>query len=226
VEAHAEEAAAPEAAKDAAPASSWFSASSTPWETEARKASQLATTWDAPAVEAPVVEAAASHEEPVEEAAAPVAEAHAEPEAAIPHDASVEDTHESEAAETAQTPKWASAWGAGPATKEAEAAPGVQEANPNETQEVPVYKAEEPEWHAPAPAVEAPVEKAAVEEPLAPAEAPAAVAAPEEKQPNMDELVARVLAKMSPEMLQKVTHEILKPVIEALVKDELNNHKS
>ena len=60
----------------------------------------------------------------------------------------------------------------------------------------------------------------------APIEAVAPVAVPEAKQPNMDELVARVLAKMNPDMLQRVTHEILRPVIEALVKDELNNHKS
>ena len=39
---------------------------------------------------------------------------------------------------------------------------------------------------------------------------------------EMDELVARVLAKMSPDVLQAVTREILKPVVEALVKDELN----
>jgi CheY-like chemotaxis protein len=40
--------------------------------------------------------------------------------------------------------------------------------------------------------------------------------------PEIDELVARVLAKMSPDVLQAVTREILKPVVEALVKDELN----
>src|SRR5262249_7209293 len=39
---------------------------------------------------------------------------------------------------------------------------------------------------------------------------------------NMDELVARVLAKMNPEVLQAVTREILKPVVEVLVKDELS----
>ena len=39
---------------------------------------------------------------------------------------------------------------------------------------------------------------------------------------NIDELVAKVLAKMNPEVLQAVTREILKPVVEALVKDELN----
>jgi CheY-like chemotaxis protein len=39
---------------------------------------------------------------------------------------------------------------------------------------------------------------------------------------DIDELVAKVLAKMNPDVLQAVTREILKPVVEALVKDELN----
>jgi len=42
----------------------------------------------------------------------------------------------------------------------------------------------------------------------------------------MDELVARVLGKMNPEVLQRVTHEILKPVIEAIVRDELDSKNS
>jgi hypothetical protein len=45
-------------------------------------------------------------------------------------------------------------------------------------------------------------------------------------QPDMDELVARVLAKMNPEILQKVTREILRPVIEAIVRDEIDAKKS
>ncbi len=53
-------------------------------------------------------------------------------------------------------------------------------------------------------------------------EAPAAVA----PAPNMDDLVAKVLARMSPEVLQAVTREILKPVVEAMVKEELNLKKS
>ena len=52
----------------------------------------------------------------------------------------------------------------------------------------------------------------------APAAAPAAA-------PNMDDLVARVLAQMSPEVLQAVTREILKPVVEAMVKEELKSKK-
>jgi len=43
--------------------------------------------------------------------------------------------------------------------------------------------------------------------------------------PSMDELVARVLAKMSPDVLQAVTREILKPVVEAMVKEEMNSKK-
>jgi hypothetical protein len=41
----------------------------------------------------------------------------------------------------------------------------------------------------------------------------------------MEDLVAKVLSKMSPEMLQAVTREILKPVVEAMVREELNAKK-
>jgi len=53
----------------------------------------------------------------------------------------------------------------------------------------------------------------------APAPAPEAA-------PSMDDLVARVLARMSPEVLQAVTREILKPVVEAMVKEEMKSKKS
>lgn len=43
--------------------------------------------------------------------------------------------------------------------------------------------------------------------------------------PDMDELVAKVLAKMSPDMLRAVTREILKPVVEAMVRDEIGSKK-
>jgi CheY-like chemotaxis protein len=43
--------------------------------------------------------------------------------------------------------------------------------------------------------------------------------------PSMDELVAKVLANMNPEVLQAVTREILKPVVEAMVKEELKSKK-
>src|ERR1700674_66072 len=43
---------------------------------------------------------------------------------------------------------------------------------------------------------------------------------------SMDDLVAKVLARMSPEVLQAVTREILKPVVEAMVKEEMQSKKS
>ena len=46
-----------------------------------------------------------------------------------------------------------------------------------------------------------------------------------ETTPNMDDLVARVLARMNPDMLQKMTQELLKPVIAAIVQDEINSKK-
>ena len=40
--------------------------------------------------------------------------------------------------------------------------------------------------------------------------------------PDMDEIVAKVLARMNPEILQAVTREILKPLVEAMIKDEIH----
>lgn len=39
--------------------------------------------------------------------------------------------------------------------------------------------------------------------------------------PSMEDMVAKVLSQMSPDMLQAVTREILKPVVEKMVRDEL-----
>jgi hypothetical protein len=39
---------------------------------------------------------------------------------------------------------------------------------------------------------------------------------------NMDEIVAKVLARMNPDVLQAVTREILKPLVEAMIKDEIH----
>jgi CheY-like chemotaxis protein len=44
--------------------------------------------------------------------------------------------------------------------------------------------------------------------------------------PSMDDLVAKVLAKLNPEVLQAVTREILKPVVEAMVQEEMKSKKS
>jgi CheY-like chemotaxis protein len=50
-------------------------------------------------------------------------------------------------------------------------------------------------------------------------------AAPAATAPSMDDLVAKVLSNMSPDVLQAVTREILKPVVEAMVKEELKSKK-
>jgi hypothetical protein len=43
---------------------------------------------------------------------------------------------------------------------------------------------------------------------------------------DMEAMVAKVLTKLNPDVLQALTREILKPVIESMVKDELNAKKS
>jgi CheY-like chemotaxis protein len=45
-------------------------------------------------------------------------------------------------------------------------------------------------------------------------------------QSSMDDLVAKVLANLSPDVLQAVTREILKPVVAAMVKEEMKSKKS
>jgi len=199
--------AAAENHQQATPGNSWFSANATPWEAEARKASQLASAWDAPVADVPAPQAEVAQEEPAPEVPSPAPEDEPEPQTEPPDVLPTEDSHAPEArAAVMQMPP----------------GPVAHKADVNETQEVPVYKEEAPSWHAPAPVQEAPVE-----EPLAPvAVAQAAVAAPEAKQPDMEELIARVLAKMNPEVIHRVTQEILRPVIEALVKEELNSKKS
>lgn len=78
--------------------------------------------------------------------------------------------------------------------------------------------------------VEAVVEPKALVTKTAPAGHEAA-AAPEPEvaktpEVDMEALVARVLARMSPEALQAMTREILKPVLENIIRDELNAKKS
>ena len=40
-------------------------------------------------------------------------------------------------------------------------------------------------------------------------------------QPGLDEIVAKVLAKMNPDVMEAVTREILGPLVEAMIKNEL-----
>ena len=243
-EAAAEVAAPVEAAKaaetvESAPAQiaepgNWAVASESPWELEAKKASLLAATWDAPAPAAPaVIEEAAKFlaEEPaaaVEEAApsAMVSEFVEQSAAQVSPAAGQEQVSEASAEEpiVQHAPEMATAEGEGASIYSADVPLDV-----NATQEMPAY-AEESSHYSAAPLAEeeaaptAAVEAAKSEEIAAPGTAAEAAAAGSQ-QLDMDALVARVLAKMSPDVLQKVTQEILKPVIEALIKDELDAKK-
>ena len=153
--------------------SAWFSAVSSPWDTEVQKANRLASTWDAPA-------ASSVHE-------APEVLVHEEPAAAKEDPAATVDTLPSALSEDVQAK--------------------VEEAA------------------RPAATVEAIREEAQIVTETAIQEAPPAHASEHAAEPSMEDMVAKVLSKMSPEMLQAVTREILKPVVEAMVRDELNAKK-
>ncbi|MCU1307709.1 MAG: hypothetical protein JWN45_2404 [Acidobacteriaceae bacterium] len=190
----------PEAAKPSG-GNSWFSTSSSPWEAEAQKATQLASTWDAPA--------------------APAASSASELVAEEPH------TVEPPQAETPVSYDF------------------VSEAPSEE----PVHYVADPGLvgneiasHDPLPDLisdgsispetvetirqETSYALESVVQPEVPQPVEAAAKISESSQQDMDTLVANVLAKMSPEMLQAVTREILKPVVAAMIRDEINGKKS
>ena len=212
-ETQAEPAPASENAKPdgASEPANWAAVPETTWEVEAKKASLLASTWDAPKSFAPDE----TQEIPADVAEAPVE--HMETPLEVPAENSAysaEPVVSHEAEEQVDAP-----------VCEAPAEPPAEVPNVV-TPEPAVPKSWENAWEAPAAApAEAVIEEAHTEAPHVEATSgPAAEAQP--AQPDMDELVARVLGKMSPEVLQKVTREILKPVIEAIVRDEINSKKS
>jgi CheY-like chemotaxis protein len=71
--------------------------------------------------------------------------------------------------------------------------------------------------------VQSPPEETAAVVSDEPANEPASGNATAGTKMDMDALVAKVLARMSPEVLQAVTREILKPVVAAILEDELKN---
>jgi CheY-like chemotaxis protein len=187
----------------------WATVPETAWEMEAKKASLLASTWDAPKpvmteetqeVPAYVAETPVEHVETSTEAHVENSAYSAEPVASgesTDHEetAASETAQESAPEQMAEAKSWENAW-------EAPAGGTVEQA----TEHV----------HAEAPHLEE-LSAVGASEPVAPAHM---------AEPDMDELVARVLGKMNPEILQKVTREILRPVIEAIVRDEINSKKS
>jgi CheY-like chemotaxis protein/transcription termination factor NusB len=208
--AKAPEPAAPETAKPSG-GNSWFSTTNSPWEAEAQKANQLASGWDAPP--APAASSASKT----------VAEETAAEEPALPEPAQLE-------------------------AVQAEAAPTYDFVSEAPSEE-PVHYVPEPELvqnevvaHSPLPDLisdgsispetvesirqETSYALESVTQTVAKKPAESAVKIAEASQKDMDALVANVLAKMSPEMLQAVTREILKPVVAAMIRDEINAKKS
>jgi CheY-like chemotaxis protein len=86
-------------------------------------------------------------------------------------------------------------------------------------------KAKVEEAALPAATVEAIREEAQHVAEAAVQETPAVQTSAKAPEPSMEDLVAKVLAKMNPEMLQAVTRDILKNVVESMVRDELNAKK-
>jgi CheY-like chemotaxis protein len=217
----------------------WASAPEAAWEMEAKKAALLASTWDAPKplsvdetqeLPAYAAEPVVEHSENLVEDAGEQSAYSAEPIVAHEDEERVE-TAASETVVASEAPASEVATGAGLETAEAK----TLETWEPEPPAAAVTQAEE------SVVKEAPVETLRVEEPVAVApqveEQPVVTAPPETAvaepavsaklaEPDMDELVARVLGKMNPEVLQRVTREILKPVIEAIVRDEIDSKKS
>jgi hypothetical protein len=186
-----------------------FSVTSSPWEAEAQKASQLASTWDAAPAVASTPEPAASAAPSSPEPAATVPEFEpAQPEAEISYDFVSE---EPSSEPVFYTPD-----------------PGLVRNEVVSNERLPDLISDDA---LPLEAVETirqetayALEDAANEALKKTAELKAKKEAAQAV-PDMDALVARVLAKMSPELLQAVTREILKPVVEAMVRDEMDSKK-
>ena len=201
------EAPAPETA---APGNSWFSTTTSPWEAEAQKASQLASSWDAPAapVEITPVETAPVESTPVKsEEPEPGPQAFEVAESEPTYDF-VSEAPSEEPVHYLPDPGLVSNEPVTNNTLPELISDGVLGADAVETlRQETSYAVESVVHHAQGE----PLDNSVTGAPVA---------------PDMDELVAKVLAKMSPEMLQAVTREILKPVVEAMVRDEISSKKS
>ncbi len=183
---------------------SWFSTSTSPWEAEAQKATQMASTWDAPAA-SPASELVAG--EPQIKEAPQVAE-QAQTEEPVSYD------FISEAPSEEPVHYVADPGLVGNEIASHDPLPDLISDGSISPETVETIRQET------SYALES-VAPLAVEKP---AETAAKIS--ETSQQDMDTLVANVLAKMSPEMLQAVTREILKPVVAAMIRDEINAKKS
>ncbi|HXJ13843.1 MAG TPA: response regulator [Candidatus Limnocylindrales bacterium] len=216
----------PQTTEAAGPAN-WASVTDTPWELEAKKASLLAATWDAPAPSTlPSIAEAAQflQESPAAEAPSAIVNEfveetsfHGTSEVSQEQRAEVTEAPAAGSVESGETKSTESSYElpaldfSAPETSTESAYASSAPAEMNETQETPTEQESSLVSQAETHSAEVEIHHA---EPAAAVEAP-----------DMDALVARVVAKMSPDVLQRVTQEILKPVIEALIKDELASKK-
>jgi CheY-like chemotaxis protein len=209
----------------------WAAVPETAWEMEAKKAALLASTWDAPKALSPddtqeipaySAETSVEHTDVVHEAAPEQSSYSTE---SIHHEAfghaepAVSEPTAEAPAEVTESKNWENAWEApAPAAESVAEIPAAEEqvAEPVVAQEIPAEQPASTVFEQSVPAESVPAEPM----PTEPAVAAAAA------QPDIDELVNRVLGKMNPEVLQRVTREILKPVIEAVVRAELERKGS
>ena len=198
VVASAPETAAQETAKPSG-GNTWFSATSSPWEAEAQKANQLASAWDAPPAPA------ASASDTIEQG--PTQSEKAQPEAEPSYDF-VSEAPSEEPVHYVPDP--------GLVQNEVVAHNPLPELiSEGSISPETVENIRQETSYALESVAQAVVEKSEA--------SPAKTAEPAQR--DMDALVANVLAKMSPEMLQAVTREILKPVVAAMIRDEINAKK-
>ena len=176
---------------------SWMAGTVSPWEAEMQRASQLTSTWDtAKSAPAVVVEENSATDAFLDSGLLTRApEPQAEEHQVAPSTP--------EPVSDEQAPPQPAIGAA--ATIESLLSPVTQEILHEEAAQA--VAEQQPELH----------ESAAWATPVASGPGPASA-------PDMDEIVAKVLAKMNPEVLQAVTREILKPLVEAMIKDELHKN--
>jgi CheY-like chemotaxis protein len=175
---------------------SWMAGAVSPWEAEIQCAAQLASTWDSVKITPTAVVEEASPTEAFLDSGLMTSAQESVVEPPVPAVAETEPEATEQVEE--EVPFGRSAYSAEPLLT-----PATEEILQQETAHVVAQ------------------ELPAVHE--SPATAPAATSQPAPAAaPSMDEIVAKVLAKINPEALQAVTREILKPIVEAMIKDELN----
>jgi CheY-like chemotaxis protein len=175
---------------------SWMAGAVSPWEAELQRASQLTSTWDtAKSSPAVVVEETSATEAFLDSGLLTRA-----PEPQAEEHLLAPSTPDPVSDELAPQPAIEAA-----ATIASLLSPVTQEILHEEAAHA--VAEQQPELH----------ESAAWATPTSSSPAPASA-------PDMDEIVAKVLAKMNPEVLQAVTREILKPLVEAMIKDELHKN--